>query len=93
MKGERQKEAALGRFIVVGGCPGCRLSHLGLGLLSLAVLFPWGVQFEGEDFSVGLEIGVGGEDGPVASEGDDADQDAGDAIQAPQKSYCWTFTE
>lgn len=51
------------------------------------------MQLEGEDFGVGLETGVGGEDGPVASEGDDADHDAGDAIRATQKPYCWTFTE
>src|SRR2546422_918526 len=40
-------------------------------------LFPRSVQFEGEDFGVGLEVGVGGEDGPVAGEGDGADQDVG----------------
>jgi hypothetical protein len=40
-------------------------------------LFPWGVQFEREDSGVGLEIGVGGEDGPFASDGDGADQHIG----------------
>src|SRR5713101_2447468 len=36
------------------------------------------VQLEGEDSGVGLEIGVGGEDGPVASDGDGANEDVGD---------------
>jgi hypothetical protein len=36
------------------------------------------VQFEGEDSGVGLEIGVGGKDGPIAGEGDGANQDVGD---------------
>src|SRR5260370_10966899 len=40
-------------------------------------LLPRGVQFEGKDFGVGLEIRVGGKDGPVASEGDGADQGVG----------------
>jgi len=31
-----------------------------------------------EDSGVGLEVGVGGEDGPVASNGDGANQDVGD---------------
>src|SRR5260370_10763068 len=41
-------------------------------------LLPGFVQFEGEDSGVGLEVGVGGEDGPVASDGDSANQDVGD---------------
>src|SRR5260370_40756506 len=41
-------------------------------------LLPGFVQFEGEDSGVGLEVGVGGEDGPVASNGDSANQDVGD---------------
>jgi hypothetical protein len=36
------------------------------------------VQFEGEDSGVGLEVGVGGEDGAAASNGDGANQDVGD---------------
>src|SRR5229473_6159226 len=41
-------------------------------------LLPGFVQFEREDSGVGLEVGVGGEDGPVASDGDSANQDVGD---------------
>jgi hypothetical protein len=41
-------------------------------------LLPGFVQFEGEDSGIGLEVGVGGEDGPVASDGDSANQDVGD---------------
>src|SRR5712692_861026 len=41
-------------------------------------LLPRRVQFEGEDSGVGLEVGVGGEDRPVASDGDGANQDVGD---------------
>src|SRR5260370_31266647 len=41
-------------------------------------LLPRRVQFEGEDFGVSLEIGVGGKNGPVASDGDGANQDVGD---------------
>jgi hypothetical protein len=38
-------------------------------------LLPRGMQFKREDSGEGLEIGVGGKDGPVASDGDGTDQD------------------
>ena len=41
-------------------------------------LLPGFVQFEGADSGVGLEVGVGGEDGPFASDGHSANQDVGD---------------
>ena len=41
-------------------------------------LLPRRVQFEREDSGVGLEVRVGSEDGPVASDGDGANQDVGD---------------